>query len=218
MTREEESTTKEPFLCRTPTDTLFSAHVVTVPGNNIDWNELHHLLIMESLGGNSRWSIRFLGYHVAFVYYWLLIAVYLASPRIAYQFMELLEAHAVDTYATFVTENCGRLKELPPPSIATSYYKTGDLYMFDDFQVSREPGSRRPPCDNLFDVFTNIAADEGEHVKTMQACQDYARFGIEVVSPHLPGAASGSDDAAAAEELKREMWKEWSDNINQEFE
>jgi hypothetical protein len=56
-----------------------------------DWNELHHLLIMESLGGNAEWSDRFLGYHAAFAYYWFLVLVYLGSPRIAYQFMELLE-------------------------------------------------------------------------------------------------------------------------------
>ena len=55
----------------------------SLPQQCIDWNELHHLLIMESLGGNSKWSDRFLGYHVAFAYYWFLIAVYLGSPRIA---------------------------------------------------------------------------------------------------------------------------------------
>lgn len=62
-----------------------------------EWNELHHLLIMETLGGDKRWSTRFLGYHVAIGYYWLLILTYLYSPRVAYQFMELLESHAVDT-------------------------------------------------------------------------------------------------------------------------
>ena len=103
--------------------------------NAEEWNELHHLLIMESLGGNSLWSDRFLGYHVAIAsaaasprlvrerstsrlrrrrdpatsqpldtavppprrYYWFLNGVFFCSPRIAYQFMELLEAHAVDT-------------------------------------------------------------------------------------------------------------------------
>ena len=45
-----------------------------------EWNELHHLLIMESLGGNSQWSDRFLGYHAAIVYYWLLNVVFLFSP------------------------------------------------------------------------------------------------------------------------------------------
>jgi ubiquinol oxidase len=50
---------------------------------------------MESLGGNAEWSDRFLGYHAAIAYYWFLILVYLGSPRIAYQFMELLEVSFV---------------------------------------------------------------------------------------------------------------------------
>ena len=165
---------------------------------------------MESLGGNSLWSDRFFGYHTALAYYWFLVIVYLFSPRVAYQFMELLESHAVDTYSTFVRENRQRLKELPPPSVARSYYSTGDLYLFDDFQVSRAPGTRRPPCDTLLDVFENICLDEGEHVKTMQACQNYAAFGTKVVSPHLN---YGKTDV----EVKRGLWKQWSDLINDEF-
>ena len=172
-----------------------------------EWNELHHLLIMESLGGNSGWSDRFLAYHVAIAYYWLLNAVFLCSPRIAYQFMELLEAHAVDTYGTFVRENRKRLKELPPPAVARSYYTSGDLYLFDDFQVSRQAGSRRPPCENLLDVFENICQDEVEHVKTMHACQEYAMVGTRVVSPHLNYKESDM-------EMKRAKWKEWSEDLN----
>lgn len=103
--------------------------------NAEEWNELHHLLILETMGGDKRWSTRFFGFHAAIVYYWLLIATYLYSPRIAYQFMELLEAHAVDTYGTFVAENAERLKQLPAPDIAVTYYKGSDLYTFDDFQV-----------------------------------------------------------------------------------
>lgn len=38
-------------------------------------------------------------------------------------------------------------------------------------QTSREPGSRRPDANTLYDVFCNIRDDEGEHVKTMSACQ-----------------------------------------------
>lgn len=33
------------------------------------------------------------------------------------------------------------------------------------------PAARRLQIANLYDVFVNIAADEGEHVTTMQACQ-----------------------------------------------
>ena len=174
--------------------------------NAEEWNELHHLLIMEALGGNSLWSDRFLGYHVAIVYYWTLNVVFLFSPRIAYQFMELLEAHAVDTYGTFVVQNRERLAELPAPAVATSYYSSGDLYLFDDFQVSTPPETRRPDCETLLDVFTNIAIDEGEHVKTMQACQDYARIGARVVSPHMDGAHAAES---------REKWVRWAAEVNE---
>ncbi|KAG7351391.1 alternative oxidase-domain containing protein [Nitzschia inconspicua] len=191
-----------------------------------DWNELHHLLIMESLGGNRRWSDRFLGYHVAIVYYWVLVLVYLGSPRIAYQFMELLEAHAVDTYTTFINENRSRLAALPAPKVAKSYYTSGDLYLFDDFQVSRAPGSRRPPCETLLETFINIATDEGEHVKTMIACQNYSDgYGTTVVSPHLQfdkGAENTkidltSEQLEAIEDEKRALWKEWSAQVNNEW-
>ena len=121
--------------------------------------------------------------------------------------MELLEKHAVDTYSTFVNENRERLRQLPPPSVARSYYTTGDLYLFDDFQVSRQAGTRRPPCNNLLDVFTNICMDEGEHVKTMIACQDYALYGTRVVSPHLNYKKTDMDE-------KREKWRAWSEQVN----
>eukprot|EP00629_Pelagomonadales_sp_RCC1024_P015420 CAMPEP_0119268822 /NCGR_PEP_ID=MMETSP1329-20130426/6468_1 /TAXON_ID=114041 /ORGANISM="Genus nov. species nov., Strain RCC1024" /LENGTH=356 /DNA_ID=CAMNT_0007268805 /DNA_START=185 /DNA_END=1252 /DNA_ORIENTATION=+ len=171
--------------------------------NAEEWNELHHLLIMESLGGNALWSDRFLGYHVAIAYYWFLNVVFFCSPRIAYQFMELLEAHAVDTYGTFVRENRDRLAALPAPDVARAYYTEGDLYWFDDFQVGTEPGARRPVCETLLDVFANICEDEGEHVKTMRACQDYALVGARVVSPHLQ---SGD----------RKRWKKWASDVNEE--
>ena len=186
--------------------------------NAEEWNELHHLLIMESLGGNALWSDRFLGYHVAIAYYWFLIAVYFFSPAIAYQFMELLEAHAVDTYTTFVRENEERLAALPPPAVAKSYYGSGDLYYFDDFQVSRPPGSRRPACESLLDVFSNIAEDEAEHVKTMKACQDYSRLGARVVSPHAAWAPAvdrpTQDEAERARKERRAQWKRWAEEVN----
>ena len=55
-------------------------------------NELHHLLIMESLGGNALWRDRFLGYHVAIGYYWAICALFFYSPKAAYEFMALLES------------------------------------------------------------------------------------------------------------------------------
>jgi ubiquinol oxidase len=181
--------------------------------NAQEWNELHHLLIMESLGGNAQWSDRFVAYHTAVAYYFFLVALFFGSPKAAYQFMELLELHAVDTYTAFVQENQAHLAELPPPEVARSYYSTGNMYMFDDFQM-RAPGSRRPPCDSLLDVFQNICDDEGQHVDTMRACQNYAAVGTRLVSPHLDNGASG--EAAVDAELKREHWNQWASGINEE--
>ena len=43
-------------------------------------------------------------------------------------------------------ENMALLKELPPPLVALEYYRSGDLYMFDDFQTSKQSIPRRPDC------------------------------------------------------------------------
>nr|ABF85789.1 plastid terminal oxidase [Haematococcus lacustris] len=136
-----------------------------------EWNELHHLQIMESLGGDQLWFDRFVGYHSAIVYYWVLVLLYVASPSLAYTFSELLEAHAVDTYGEFLDANEPLLKSLAPPLVAAEYYRSCDLYLFDEFQTSNVT-PRNPPLENLYDVFCAIKEDEGEHVKTMHACVD----------------------------------------------
>ncbi|KAL6010281.1 hypothetical protein ACLOJK_000712 [Asimina triloba] len=64
------------------------------------------------------------------------------------------------------------LKRLPPASVAVKYYMGDDMYLFE----------------NLYDVFVNIREDEGEHCKTMKACQTHGNLR----SPHL--AASEEDD------------------------
>ncbi|KIZ07729.1 Alternative oxidase 4 [Monoraphidium neglectum] len=125
-----------------------------------EWNELHHLQIMEALGGDQLWIDRFMA-------------------QLAYNFSELIEAHAVDTYSEFADANEELLKSLPPPLVAAEYYTGPDLYLFDSFQTSQATVEqpRRPSVNTLHDVFLNIAADEGEHVKTMRACQDYSVAG-----------------------------------------
>lgn len=156
------------------------------------WNELHHLLIMESLGGDQHWIDRFLAQHTALVYYWIVVALYLISPRSAYHFMELVEEHAYHTYDMFLKEYEAELKSQPAPKVAINYYRDGDLYMFDEFQTAQTVLARRPKIENLYDVFTAIRDDEAEHVKTMVACQ---KIGAEatLVSPHsLPAEAVSS--------------------------
>ena len=60
--------------------------------------------------------------------------------------------------------------------------------------MTKPAGTRRPKCDTLFDVFKNICDDEAEHVKTMAACQDYARIGKLVESPHVQAAKNKSKE------------------------
>lgn len=147
------------------------------------WNELHHLLIVESLGGNQYWVDRFLAEHLAVIYYWVVVPLYMAFPRLAYYMMELIENHAYHTYDQFLQAHAETLKTQPAPVVAQNYYRDGDLYMFDEFQTNTKPESRRPKVDTLYDVFVNIRDDEGEHVKTMAFCQRSDAAAI-LQSPH----------------------------------
>lgn len=63
------------------------------------------------------------------------------------------------------------------------YYRDGDLYMFEEMQTADRTEFRRSDVNNLYDVFVNIRDDEGEHVKTMVACQQ-PEAQITFKSPH----------------------------------
>ena len=133
------------------------------------WNELHHLLIMEELGGNDRFFDRFLAQHIAFGYYAVVILLYLINPVEAYNLNEDVEEHAFSTYDEYLRENEEKLKALPAPQAAINYYVDGDMYMFDEFQTDCE--IRRPVIENLYDVFVAIRDDEAAHVNTMKMLQ-----------------------------------------------
>ncbi|KAF7012061.1 hypothetical protein CFC21_026294 [Triticum aestivum] len=152
-------------------------------------NEFHHLLIMEALGGNSVWLDRFLARFSAFFYYFVTVGMYMLSPRMAYHFSECVERHAYSTYDKFLKLNGEELKKLPAPEVAVNYYMNEDLYMFDEFQTSRAPNSRRPKVDNLYDVFVNVRDDEAEHCKTMKACQTHETLR----SPHAVQSSIEAD-------------------------
>ncbi|QCD77188.1 ubiquinol oxidase 4, chloroplastic/chromoplastic [Vigna unguiculata] len=154
------------------------------------WNEMHHLLIMEELGGNAWWFDRFLAQHIAIFYYIMTVLMYAISPRMAYHFSECVESHAFETYDKFLKVQGEELKKMPPPEVAVKYYTGDDLYLFDEFQTSRVPNSRRPKIDNLYDVFLNIRDDEAEHCKTMKACQIHGNLR----SPH--SYAEDDDDVS----------------------
>ncbi|KAI8468912.1 MAG: alternative oxidase-domain-containing protein [Monoraphidium minutum] len=157
-----------------------------------EWNELHHLQIMEALGGDQLWFDRFVAEHAALVYYWACIAFYMLAPKNAYQFCELVELHAVDTYAQFFETNGRLLKSLPPPKVAVAYYRNEDLYMFDEMQTCSQREPRRPVCNTLYDVFVNIRDDEIEHVNTMHACQSPAIAATLAERRNSEGASGGA--------------------------
>ncbi|XP_028779622.1 ubiquinol oxidase 4, chloroplastic/chromoplastic-like isoform X2 [Neltuma alba] len=154
------------------------------------WNEMHHLLIMEELGGNSWWFDRFLAQHIAIAYYFMTVLMYAISPRMAYHFSECVESHAYETYDKFIKVQGEELKKMPAPKVAVNYYTGNDLYLFDEFQTSRAPNSRRPKIENLYDVFVNVRDDEAEHCKTMKACQTHGNL----KSPHSHVEDDASED------------------------
>ena len=88
-------------------------------------NEYAHLLIMESLGGDQTWWVRFVAQHSAIVYFFVLCGLFAISPSLSYKFSELLETHAVNTYSVFMDNNREILKELPPSNAAVNYYSLG---------------------------------------------------------------------------------------------
>jgi ubiquinol oxidase len=161
------------------------------------WNELHHLLIMEALGGSNNVIDRVLARAAALLYYWIIVLVYVLHPKAAYHFMEMVEEHAYSTYDHFLQDSADELKAQPAPQIAIDYYRDGDLYMFDEFQTDQAPAERRPKVDNLYDVFVAIRDDEAEHVKTMVACQGI-NAQLTFKSPHT---LKPTVDTPAAEAL-----------------
>uniref|UniRef100_A0A7S2GX78 Alternative oxidase n=1 Tax=Helicotheca tamesis TaxID=374047 RepID=A0A7S2GX78_9STRA len=136
-------------------------------------NELHHLLIMESLGGNSNIIDRTVAQTMAFFYYWYVIVIYAFNQPAAYHLSELIEDHAYNTYNGFLNEHAEKLKNMPVPPIAQKYYVEDNPFLFDLFCTVKDKddqgnfSARRPTLDTLYDVFTNIRDDEREHWKTL---------------------------------------------------
>mmetsp|Transcript_22716 Transcript_22716/g.63396 ORF Transcript_22716/g.63396 Transcript_22716/m.63396 type:complete len:322 (-) Transcript_22716:389-1354(-) len=136
-------------------------------------NELHHLLIMESLGGNSSPVDRVLAQTMAFFYYWYVVLVYAWSEDAAYHLSELIEDHAFNTYSKYLVEHEEMLKSRPVPEIAQKYYVDDNPFLFDLFCTVKEAdengdfSARRPKLESLYDVFVNVRDDEKEHWKTL---------------------------------------------------
>jgi ubiquinol oxidase len=54
--------------------------------------------------GDQLWIDRFMAQHAAIVYYIILVLLFVFSPKLAYNFSELIEAHAVDTYGESIPQ------------------------------------------------------------------------------------------------------------------
>lgn len=136
-------------------------------------NELHHLLIMESLGGNSSVVDRTIAQTMAFGYYWYVVAVYSVSEQAAYHLSELIEDHAFNTYNKYLSEHEEMLKKMEVPPIAIKYYIEDNPFLFDQFCTVKDCdddgkfSARRPQLKSLYDVFVNVRDDEKEHWKTL---------------------------------------------------
>ena len=116
------------------------------------WNELHHLLIMEELGGDSIFTDRVIATHMAFFYYWIVVGLYLINPAMAYNFNFHVENHASQTYSAFLEEYADYLKAQPVPLAAKEYYQGSSM-------------------SNLYDVFELIRDDEMEHALNMDVLE-----------------------------------------------
>ena len=162
-------------------------------------NELHHLLIMESLGGNSSAVDRTLAQSMAFFYFWYVTVVYSFSEPAAYHLSELIEDHAFNTYDDFIKDHGPKLKGMPVPDIARKYYERDDPFLFDQFCTVKEPDGgeftsrSRPPLESLYDVFVNIRNDEKEHWKTLcnlVQLDDTQGFPVQSTEPAPPQLAA----------------------------
>jgi ubiquinol oxidase len=143
-------------------------------------NELHHLLIMESLGGNTNPVDRAIAQCMAMGYYWYVVLVYTTiSPQAAYHLSELIEDHAYHTYDDFLNMYEKELKQLPVPPIAKQYYMDDNSYLQDLCRTVRDTATTtfkdpangishpKPILNSLYDVFVCVRDDEKEHWKTL---------------------------------------------------
>jgi ubiquinol oxidase len=132
-------------------------------------NELHHLLIMESLGGNSFWMDRLLAQAMACGYFWYVVALYSVNEQAAYHLSELIEDHAYHTYDQYLQEHGEMLKTQPVPPIATKYYVVDNPFLRNLVHNGQDPCQmlQRRSLNSLYDVFVSIRDDEREHWKVL---------------------------------------------------
>lgn len=146
-------------------------------------NELHHLLIMEALGGSDAFLDRFVAQHLAFAYFWYCALMFVVHPRAAYHLSELVEEHAYATYDAFLNDNEESLKAQPVPEVARRYYEGGDIMRtilreednshVKDPEAADQQRKRWEALGCLYDVFVRIRDDEAAHWDTLVRLVSY---------------------------------------------
>mmetsp|Transcript_6269 Transcript_6269/g.20434 ORF Transcript_6269/g.20434 Transcript_6269/m.20434 type:complete len:253 (+) Transcript_6269:127-885(+) len=127
-------------------------------------NELHHLLVMEALGGNESPVDRAVAQGAAMAFFWYATALYALAPKMAYHLSELIETHAYATYDAYLKKHEKDLKRRPVPAVARHYYEQQNPFLFDlSVQRRRRPTKLR----SLYDVFLNVRDDEQAHCTTL---------------------------------------------------
>ncbi len=140
-------------------------------------NELHHLEVMEELGGNSSLSDCILAQSIAFFYYWIVAILYLLTPSTAYNLNQHVEEHAFDTYDSFLKKNADVLAQTPAPICARQYYNYSKLYLLNELEgKNMDIDPERPKVETLYDVFCCIRDDEGKHAKVNQNAAKHSHW------------------------------------------
>ena len=146
-------------------------------------NELHHLLMMEALGGNASVVDRCLAQTLAVGYFGYCCALYATNRRLAYHLSELIEAHAYETYDDYLRREGPALKARAPPPVIRDYYQSVD----------------GAPPETLYDAFVRVRDDEQSHWASLAGLVQFdALGGGSVATP--PCAADDEACLAAPDE------------------
>ncbi len=146
-------------------------------------NELHHLLMMEALGGNASVVDRCLAQTLAVGYFGYCCALYATNRRLAYHLSELIEAHAYETYDDYLRREGSALKMQEPPPVIREYYESVD----------------GDPPKTLYDAFVRVRDDEQSHWASLAGLVQFdALGGGSVATP--PCAADDEACLAAPDE------------------
>lgn len=143
------------------------------------------------------------------------MVLFIVSPAESYRFSELIETHAIDTYAEFLEANADALRSLPVPSVAHEYFNDF-LYYFQEFQQSDSKDERssrrtRPMIESLYDVFENILLDEQEHTRTMTACSKFISDNEAIYYNGKEVQARSRGAAEIPSSTRRAFWKRWNE-------